>query len=115
MAAAIRRFVLELRKSPSAARLVGFIPMYYLTGEWQYADPGSPMGEKSNDYRMAGFDENHRSAFAAWAVEKHGSLDAVNAAWGTRYGGAAISLCRQQRNAARALPATSATPPRSSG
>jgi hypothetical protein len=86
MAAAIRRLALDLRKSPAAARLAGFVPMYYLTGEWQYADPGSPMGEKANDYRMAGFDENHRRAFGAWAVEKYGSLNAVNAAWGTRFG-----------------------------
>ena len=86
MAAAIRRFALDLRKSPAAARLAGFVPMYYLTGEWQYGDPGSPMGEKPNEYRMAGFDENHRRAFGAWAVQKYGSLDAVNAAWGTRFG-----------------------------
>lgn len=81
--ASLRRMILELRKLPAARQIAGIIPLYYMTGEWQLGDPGSPTRPQSPDFRSAGFDEIHRAAFARWAVEKYGSLANVNKAWET--------------------------------
>lgn len=84
--ASVRRFALEMRKLPEVERLAGIVPMYYVTGEWQLGDPGSPYKPKSALWRMSGFGEPHRKAFADRALEAYGGLAEVNAAWGTAYG-----------------------------
>jgi len=83
--AAIRRLVLHLRKSPAAERIAGIIPMYYVTGEWQLGDPDGPYLPGSQNWRMNGFGEQHRQAFADWAMARYENIGGVNAAWGTAY------------------------------
>ena len=87
--AAIRRFILSLRKSPAAERIAGIVPMYYVTGEWQLGDPSGPYLPKSQIWRMNGFSEQHRQSFADWAVARYENLPGVNTAWGTAYDSAA--------------------------
>jgi len=87
MAASVRQFALRLRKSPAVGRVAGIVPMYYVTGEWQLGDAGGPY-LKGRTFRTAGFSEPMRAAFADWALERYGGLDAVNAAWGSDYAGA---------------------------
>lgn len=83
--AAVRRFVLSLRKSPAAERIAGIIPMYYVTGEWQLGDPDGPYLPGSQNWRMNGFGEQHRQAFADWAMARYENISGINAAWGTAY------------------------------
>ena len=84
MAASVRQFALRLRKSPAVERVAGIVPMYYITGEWQLGDADGPYRE-ARTFRTAGFSGPMRAAFAEWALERYGGLDAVNAAWGTDY------------------------------
>lgn len=85
VSASIRRAVLNLRKLPSARQIAGVVPMYYVTGEWQVGDPGSPYREKTGAFRTSGFDEIQRAAFARWALEKYGTLEEVNRRWRTSF------------------------------
>lgn len=83
--ASIRELCLEWRKLPAVEKLAAIVPMYYLTGEWQIGDPTDPYRPGTIDYRFPGFNPIHRDAFAAWLEAEYGSLDALNAAWGSSH------------------------------
>lgn len=85
VSASIRRTVLNLRKLPSVRQIAGIVPMYYVTGEWQVGDPGSPYRERTGVFRTSGFEEIERAAFAGWALKKYGTLAELNRHWQTAY------------------------------
>jgi len=65
--AALARMLLEIRCSPSAPRLVGVVPLYYLTGEWQVADVSAPFEKGAGFvYHLTGNDAPTREGFTRW-------------------------------------------------
>lgn len=69
----LRELVRLIRRSPYASQCIGFKLTYYQTGEWIFWDP----------HRAAGFDEPTRLDFIRWLRDTYGSVQNLNAAWGT--------------------------------
>ena len=86
--ARLRYFTLELAKLPEAKKLVGIIPLYYFTGEWQLGDIDSPVNESTGRWRASGFGGLERRAFQEWALAQHGSVEEINRQWRTNYASA---------------------------
>lgn len=67
----------HLKSQPYGERVVGILPSSGLTWEWMY------WGAQKGDY--GDYSKPFQSAFRKWALERYGSLDAVNQAWHTAF------------------------------
>ena len=81
----LRSFTLKLTKLPEATKLIGIIPMYYITGEWQLGSAASVRDESTGRFRASGFGGLERRAFQEWALAQHGSVKEMNRQWRTNY------------------------------
>ena len=65
-----------IQSTPLRSHIVGYHPTYLNTGEWFYPDSAT---------QYTDFSVDSRAHFARWAAARYGTLEKINAAWGTSY------------------------------
>ncbi|HID08308.1 MAG TPA: glycosyl hydrolase family protein [Armatimonadetes bacterium] len=71
---ALRRFIAHMQRSPFADRIIGYHIANGIYGEWHYWSP----------IHLPDTSEPMRRAFITWCKRKYGTIERLNATWGTK-------------------------------